>query len=53
MAGRLAELDTAYGAHEARRVMSLHPSELPGAHRLDLDGLARWAASTVRDAEAA
>ena len=53
MAGRLEELDTAYGAHEARRVMSLHPCELPGAHRLDLDGVARWAASAVRDAEAA
>ena len=50
--GQLGKLDSAYGSHETRRVMSLDPSDVPGAERLDLDHLAYWAAGAVHNGEA-
>ena len=49
----LSKLDSAYGTHESRRVMSLEPCEIPRADHLNLDQLARWAAKAVRDADVA
>ena len=45
----LARLDTAYGKHEARRVMTVEDCEVPGAARVTLDALASWAARIVRN----
>ena len=53
LGGHLSKLDDAYGAGEARRVMSLEQCDIPGAARLDLDSLASWAADAVRSGEAA
>lgn len=43
MAGHLAALDAAYATGEARRMMSLANSDLPGAERGSLADLAVWA----------
>jgi CRISPR system Cascade subunit CasC len=48
LVGHLRQIDDAYGVAEARRFLSVEPAELPGAQRLPLDGLARWAADAVR-----
>lgn len=48
----LRKLDNAYGAREARRVMSVGDSEIPNAEGLDLDALASWAAEAVRNGTA-
>ena len=48
----LHKLDAAYGAKEARRVMSVEDCEVPQAERVCLDDLASWAAETVRSGEA-
>ena len=48
----LGKLDTAYGATEARRGMSVEECEIPGAQRLNLDDLASWAAEAARTGEA-
>ena len=48
----LGKLDAAYGAKEARRVMSVEDCEIPQAERICLDDLAAWAAETVRSGEA-
>ena len=48
MSLHLGQLDAAYGAKEARRLMSVEDCELPGATRLNHDDLAQWAASAVR-----
>ncbi len=53
LAEHLAKLDAAYGAREARRVMSVDGCAIPDAARLNLDDLASWAADTVRSGEAA
>ena len=50
--GQLGKLDSAYGSHETRRVMSLDPSDVPGAEPLDLDHLASWAADAVSSSRA-
>ena len=48
LARYLDKLDSAYGAHETRRVMSLEEFEIPGADRVPLDDLASWAANVFR-----
>ena len=52
MSLHLGQLDAAYGAKEARRLMSVEDCELPGATRLNLDDLAQWAASAVHSGSA-
>ena len=52
LSGYLCRLDNAYGAAEARRVMSVEECEIPGADSLDCDALASWAAGAVRSGEA-
>ena len=52
LSGYLGKLDEAYGAKEARRLMTLEQCEVPGAERLDLDGLASWAAQCVLNGQA-
>ena len=52
LSGYLGKLDKAYGAKEARRLMTLEQCEVPGAERLDLDGLASWAAQCVLNGQA-
>ena len=49
----LSKLDAAYGARESRRIMSLDDCGVPKADRVNLDDLAAWAASAVRDGKAA
>lgn len=51
LAGHLGKLDAAYGAAEARRVMSLEDAALPAMPRLTLPDIAAWAASLVTAAE--
>ncbi len=48
----LNKLDAAYGAKEARRVMSVEACEIPQAERICLDDLAAWTAETARSGEA-
>ena len=52
LADHMARLDTAYGQHEARRVMSVVDCDIPGATRVTLDDLASWAADIVRSGHA-
>ena len=49
LAGYLGKLDNAYGANEARRVMSVEDCEISNAERLCLDDLASWAADAIRN----
>ncbi len=49
----LSKLDTAYGAQESRRIMSLDDCGVPNAERLNCDDLATWAAAAVRNAKVA
>jgi CRISPR system Cascade subunit CasC len=49
IAAHLKKLDSAYGAHEARRVLNLSDTTIAGAEPLDTDRLAAWAAQAVRD----
>ncbi len=51
LVGYLGKLDNAYGAKEARRVMSVEDCEIPNAERLCLDDLASWAADAIRNAK--
>ena len=51
LGGHLSKLDGAYGVRESRRVMSLDQCDIASAERLDLDGLAAWAADAVRNGE--
>ena len=53
LSGHLDKLDSAYGATEVRRVMSLEECAIPCAERLNLNELASWAADAVRNGEAA
>ena len=48
----LSKLDAAYGAKEARRVMSVEDCDIPNAERLCLDDLAVWASQAVLGGEA-
>ena len=48
----LSKLDAAYGAKEARRVMSVEDCDIPNAERLCLDDLAAWASQAVLSGEA-
>ena len=48
----LSKLDAAYGAKEARRVMSVEDCEIPQSERVCLDDLATWAANAVHNGEA-
>ncbi len=48
----LRKLDSAYGANEARRMMSVDDCNIPNAERLPLDDVAAWAADAVRNASA-
>ena len=48
LADYLAKLDSAYGAREARRVMSVEEARLAGADRVSLDSLAAWASNVFR-----
>lgn len=50
MAEYIGKLDSAYGAHTARRVMSV-ASDFPGTDRVNMDDLAAWAADAVRTGE--
>ena len=52
LADHLARLDTAYGQHEARRVMSVEDCDITGATRVTLNDLASWAADIVRNGHA-
>ena len=45
----MGRLDDAYGVKESRRVMSVEDCDIPGAERLNLDGLASWAADAIRN----
>ena len=49
----LTQLDSAYGARETRRLMSVADCDIPNAPRLCLDDLASWAAGAVQSGEAA
>ena len=49
----LSRLDAAYGAKEARRVMSVEDCDIPHAERLGLDDLAAWASQAVLNGETA
>ena len=49
----LGKLDTAYGNHHARRVMSVEDCDIPNTERLCLDDLATWVSDAVRNGEAA
>ena len=44
----LDKLDSAYGARETRRLMSLEKFDIPGADRVPLDELADWASNIFR-----
>ncbi len=48
----LSKLDVAYGAKEARRVLSVEDCDIPNAERLGLDDLAEWASQAVLSGEA-
>ena len=48
----LGKLDAAYGAKEARRLMSVEDCGVPNAERLCLDDLAAWASRAVLNGEA-
>ena len=48
----LSKLDAAYGAKEARRVLSVEDCDIPNAERLGLDDLAEWASQAVLSGEA-
>ena len=48
----LSKLDAAYGAKEARRVLSVEDCDIPNAERLGLDDLAEWASQVVLSGEA-
>ena len=48
----LGKLDAAYGAKEARRVLSVEDCDIPNAERLGLDDLAEWASQAVLSGEA-
>ena len=48
----LAKLDSAYGANEARKVMSVEACDVPNAEGMSLHDLASWAAAAVRNGEA-
>ena len=50
--GYLAKLDEAYGAKEARRVMSVEDYGIPEAKRVCLDDLAEWAQESIRNGKA-
>ena len=52
LADHLSRLDSAYGSHEARRVITVDDCDLPGATRMTLDALASWSADTVRSGRA-
>ena len=52
LSGYLGKLDAAYGAKEARRVMSVEDCDIPKSERVCLDDLAAWAAETVCNGEA-
>ena len=48
----LVKLDSAYGVHEARRLMSVESVHLPATESSNLDALADWASETVLRAHA-
>ncbi len=48
LARYLDKLDSAYGARETRRLMSLEKFDIPGADRVPLDELANWASNIFR-----
>lgn len=52
LAKHLSRLDSAYGAHEVRRVMTVEESEVPGATRATLDAVASWSADSIRSGKA-
>lgn len=52
MASHLGKLDKAYGAREARRVMSVNGCEMPEADCVSMDELAAWTADSIRNGEA-
>ena len=52
LSGYLAKLDEAYGAKEARRVMSVEDYGIPEAKRVCLDDLAKWAQESIRNGKA-
>ena len=52
MSDYLSKLDAAYGAKEARRVLSVEDCDIPNAERLCLDDLAEWASQVVLSGEA-
>lgn len=52
LSGHLDRLDTAYGAHESRRMVCLDDCDIPKAERLSLDELATWASDIILSGEA-
>ena len=52
LASHLERIDAAYGSHERRRLMSVDDFEATEAERGNLDELAAWAASVVRNGAA-
>ena len=52
LSDHLVKLDSAYGVHEARRLMSVESVHLPAAESFNLDALADWASETVLMAHA-
>ena len=52
LSGYLAKLDAAYGAKEARQVMSVEDYGIPEVKRVCLDDLVKWAQESIRNGEA-
>ena len=52
LSGYLAKLDAAYGAKEARQVMSVEDYGIPETKRVCLDDLAKWAQESICNGEA-
>ena len=49
LAAEIESQDNCYGMKGARRFMSMSNCDIPAAERLNLDGLASWAADAVRN----
>jgi CRISPR system Cascade subunit CasC len=53
LAAHLGKLDDAYGEAEARRMLKLHETQVPGAIPLGMAALADWASAAIRTGNAA
>ena len=53
LCNHLSKMDSAYGAHEVRRLMSVESVDMPTAESVNLEALADWACEAVLGVEAA